>query len=117
MTITTEKSSAEIATELVSSFTKRIDGLKAAIAAEQGRSFVFCWPEYSLGVKMLENGKPRTVGVEDADITHFADSRTFTNGQQKRARLMPRIDALKIALENTSASLSTIKAAIAKQEA
>jgi hypothetical protein len=99
--------------QITKSFEDRIAGLKTAIEADQG-GYVFCWDKYSLGVS-IQNGKPVTVGVEDATITTATDSRSFLNGSNERAVLMPRVDALRCAVVSVSKSLAHMNEQIAKQ--
>lgn len=74
----TEKSTAQMATELTAKFKVRIETLNAEIAADKG-GVVMGWADTGLAVK-FDGQKPMTVTVEHADIITHDGLRAFANG-------------------------------------
>ncbi len=98
------------------SFDKRFAELRAALATCDASAFVFCWERYGLGVRIDAEGRPHTVGVEQATIIEHTDQRKFRNGSREPAVIVPRKIALKMALQTLAHSVDYLEAAVRKQE-
>jgi hypothetical protein len=90
----------------------RIAALQTALKIAKPNEYVHVWTDYGIGVQVNRyTGEApwlRVVGVEQATIVKASDARTFNNGQGKPAILMPRIEAMQRALQDTRGFLAKL---------
>jgi hypothetical protein len=97
----TKTDTAALAAEMLATLANNVADTKAALEIakmQPSPGFVFVWPEYWLGILVQKDGRSQAVGVWRATVTHRADKRVFTNGHDKKAVLMPLVEALEGAL-------------------
>ena len=109
---------AAAATEILTSLTLNVEELEKAlqIAKQQiNPGYVFVWPEYWLGVRLVAGGKVNGCRLDQGFVTHRADRRVFTNGHGVQAVLMPLVRALEGALAHGIEVRTQLTDAISKQ--
>lgn len=92
-------------TEIRDTINANIRRMNDALATAKPNQLVWAWSHYGLGVIVNADGIS-THCISRATVITKPDSRTFKNGNGEFARLMPRREALEVAILAAQKSLA-----------